>query len=231
MRLTNQDIPTSSMTKARWDSYLAAARERYDEIDRAEGFKLVLGEALAQAREALLRDERDWPMLVKAAIAHQQNTIINWRNHSKLTEWVNGNVSEARIALSGIWVEDERTPGDRVRSFDGSLLEGVFSRGAAGTRLNVASYFMMGIDPQRFPPYRRKPVPSRVSELGLSAVFRQRFQAGITNMLWISLTDYSKRRGDAAWMGRALGWMLNPSSGGLRKAPDLRLHPFGWGMP
>ena len=44
-------------------------------------------------------------------------------------------------------------------------------------------------------------------------------------MLWISLTDYSKRRGDAAWMGRALGWMLNPSSGGLRKAPTSASTP------
>ena len=145
------------MTKARWDSYLAAARQRHDEIVRAEGFKLALGEAVAQARAALLRDERDWPMMVKAAIAHKENTIINWRNHSKLTEWVDGNVGEARTTLSGIWAEDDRTPGDRVRSFDGSLPEGVFSRGAVGTRLNVASYFMMGIDPQRYPPYRRKP--------------------------------------------------------------------------
>ena len=145
------------MTKAPWDSYLAAAKERYDEIEQAERFKLDLGKALARARAALLRDERDWPTLAKAAIAHKQNIIINWRNHSKLTDWIDGNVDEALDALSGMWSEDDRTPGDRIRAFDGSLPESVFSRGATGTRLNVASYFMMGIDPQRYPPYRRKP--------------------------------------------------------------------------
>ena len=145
------------MTEALWDSYLAAARERYEEIDRAELFKIDLGKALTRAREALLRDERDWPGLVKAAITHKQNIIVNWRNHSKLTEWIDGNVGEARDALSKMWSEDDRTPGDRVRGFDDSLPESVFTRGATGTRLNVASYFMMGIDPQRYPPYRQKP--------------------------------------------------------------------------
>ena len=154
------------MTKALWDSYLAAAKDRYDEIEQGERFKLDLAKALTRAREALLRDERDWPTLVKAAIAHKQNTIINWRNHSKLTEWIDGNVGEALDALSGMWSEDDRTPGDRIRAFDGSLPESVFSRAAAGTRLNVATYFMMGIDPQGYPPYRRKPFRVAYERLG-----------------------------------------------------------------
>ena len=154
------------MTEALWDSYLATARERYEEIDRAERFKIDLGKALTAAREALLRDEGGWPGLVKAAITHKQNTIVNWRNHSKLTEWIDGNVGEARDALLKMWSEDDRTPGDRVRAFDDSLPESVFTRGATGTRLNVASYFMMGIDPQRYPPYRQKPFRVAYQSLG-----------------------------------------------------------------
>lgn len=154
------------MTKPLWDSYLAAAKERYDEIEQGERYKLELAKALTRAREALLHDERDWPTLVKAAIAHQQNNIINWRNHSKLTEWIEGNMGEARDALSGMWSKDDRTPGDRIRAFDGSLPESVFARGATGTRLNVATYFMMGIDPQRYPPYRRKPFRVAYERLG-----------------------------------------------------------------
>ena len=109
------------MTKALWDSYLAAAKERYDEIEQAERFKLDLGNALARARAALLRDERDWPTLAKAAIAHKQNILINWRNHSKLTEWLDANVGGALDALSEMWSEDDRTPGDRIRAFDGRV--------------------------------------------------------------------------------------------------------------
>ena len=51
-------------------------------------------------------------LLAKAAIAHKQNIIINWRNHSKLTKWIDGSVGEALDALSGMWSEDDRTPGE-----------------------------------------------------------------------------------------------------------------------
>ena len=111
------------MTRALWDSYLATARERYEEIDRAERFKIDLGKALTRAREALLRDERDWSRLVTAAITHKQNNIINWRDQSKLVKWIDGNVGEARDALSEMWSGDDRTFRDRVRSFDGGLPE------------------------------------------------------------------------------------------------------------
>ena len=117
-------------TKDTWDSYLATAREKYEEIDREERYKIELGEALRRAREALLRDERDWPELVKEAIQHKQNNIVDWRNHQKLVEWIDGNEGEARGALSELWSEDDRTAGDRVRSFDGILPESVLSRGA-----------------------------------------------------------------------------------------------------
>ena len=143
------------MTEAAWDSYLATARERYEEIDRVERYKIELGRALTRAREALLRDERDWPRLVKEAIGHKQNNIVNWRNNTKLIGWIDRNVDEARGALFELWSEDGRRPGDRVRSFDAKLPESVLPRGATGTRLNAASYFMMGIDPARYPPYRR----------------------------------------------------------------------------
>ncbi|MDE0528163.1 MAG: AAA family ATPase [Truepera sp.] len=145
-----------AMTEAPWDSYLETAREKYEDIDSAERYKMDLAKALASAREALLREERDWPTLVKAAITHKQNNIINWHNHPKLLEWIDGNEAEAREALSKMWSEDDRTPGDRVRAFDGILPESVFPRTAVGTRLNAASYLMMGIDPHRYPPYQKK---------------------------------------------------------------------------
>lgn len=148
------------------DSYLAAAWERFGEIEKAERYKLMLAEKLARARQALARGERDWPKLVKVAITHQQNNIINWRNHSKLTGWIDGNAVEAHDALFEIWSEDDRTPGDRVRAFDEMLPSGVFSRRAQGTRLSVASYFMMGLDPRRYPPYQQTAFRNAYQELG-----------------------------------------------------------------
>ena len=138
-----------------WDAYLATAKEKYEEIERAEHYKTDLGKALAKARQALLHDGEDWPKLVVAAIKHNKNNLIHWQAQSPLAKWIDSNADEARDALSGIWTSDDRTPGERVRSFDGKLPEHVFSRQAKSTRLDVASYFMMGIDPQRYPPYRQ----------------------------------------------------------------------------
>jgi len=147
-------------------SYLATARERFGEIENAERYKLMLAEKLAGARQALLRGERDWPKQVKLAITHQQNNIINWRNHSKLTGWIDDNVAEAHQALFEIWSEDDRTPGDRVRTFDEKLPSSVFSRRALGTRLSVASYFMMGLNPLRYPPYQQTAYRNVYQKLG-----------------------------------------------------------------
>ena len=146
--------------------YLATAREKYEEIDSAERYKEEdLAKALTSAREALLRDG-DWLTLVNAAIKHKLNNIIHWPNKSKLTEWIDDNAAEANSALSKLWSDDDRTPGDRVGSFDVILPETVFPRTAVGTRLNAASYLMMAIDPHSYPPYRRTPFRDTYQRLG-----------------------------------------------------------------
>ena len=155
-----------TMTDAPWSAYLARARELYEEIDRNERYKIALGEALTRAREALLRDDRGWPKLLTAAIRRPQNNIINWRDQPRLVGWIEGNLGAARAALAAIWSQDDRKPGDRVRAFDVTLPEEVFSRGSRSARLNAASYFMMGIDLQRYPPYRRKAFRNTYRRLG-----------------------------------------------------------------
>jgi len=142
-------------TKAKWDAYLATASERRDGIYEFERYKEeTLANALKRAREALLRDDDDWPKLVTKAIKHKDNNIIFHVNKTKLTDWIEGNRTEATEALLGMWSEGDRSPGDRVRSFDAKVPESVWLRTAVGTRLNSASYLMMGLDAQRYPPYQ-----------------------------------------------------------------------------
>ena len=161
------------MSEELWDAYLTTARERYEEIDRVERYKIELGRVLTKAREALLRDEREWPSLVTAAIRHKSNNIVNWRNHAKLVEWIDGNMGEARRALSEMWSEDDRTPGDRVRSFDVRLPESVLTRiREYSPRCRIV--FHDGDRPATISAIPTRPVPSRVSEVGLSAVFCRR---------------------------------------------------------
>ncbi len=154
-------------TKARWDAYLVIASEKRDDIYRAERYKEDdLAEALKTAREALLRDDDDWPSLVTAAIKHKDNNIIFYVNKTKLTNWIENNQTEAREALLGMWSEGDRSPGDRVRSFDANVPESVWPQTAVGTRLTSASYLMMGLDAQRYPPYQRTPFTKAYRRLG-----------------------------------------------------------------
>ena len=93
----------------------------------------------------------DWPGLVNgsdhAQAEHHRQPVA--QSLEADVKWIDGNVGEARDALLKMWSEDDRTPGDRVRAFDDSLpAERVLRGELTGTRLNVASYFMMGIDPQ-----------------------------------------------------------------------------------
>ena len=155
-----------TMTKSAWDSYLAAARERYEIIDESERYKLVLADKLRESREALLHGYRGWPKLVRGAVRHKDNNIIYHLNQSKLMVWVESNVAEARDALSAMWSHEDRTTSNRIRSFDDGLPASVFPRTAVGTRLNVAAYLMMGIDPQRYPPYQKKLFEAASRRLG-----------------------------------------------------------------
>ena len=148
-----------------WDRYLERARKILDDgtLDRDERYKGDLGNALSAARSAVLADSDDWPQLLKDAIAHRRNNLVDGRayaegrqsNQVKLAGWVDHSPEEARLALRDLWAEDDRTAGDRVRAFNDVLPDDVFSEGSRSARLDAVSYLMMGLEADRFPPYRR----------------------------------------------------------------------------
>ncbi|MCY4574750.1 MAG: hypothetical protein OXF01_18390 [Gemmatimonadetes bacterium] len=150
--------PEAQMRRATLDTYLAAAQEKRDEIYSAELYKEEdLAKALKNARAAVLDDDDDWPQLVTQAIKHRDNNIIFYVNKTKLANWIADDPAKAREALSALWSKDDRPAGDRVRSFDAIVPATVWPRSAVGTRLTTASYLMMAVDPQRYPPYQRTP--------------------------------------------------------------------------
>ena len=155
------------MTKSLWDEYLAAAQEKYETIEREENYKFNLAAALAKARTALLRDEPDWPDLATGAVRHKHNNLIHWMNQGKVVRCIASNPDEVRDALREMWSEDDRTPGDRIRAFDDRLSESMLDipPSAVGSRLTIASYFMMGLDAQRYPPYQKRKFQSTYKQL------------------------------------------------------------------
>ena len=148
-----------------WDQYLRRAKQTYDDgaLDRDEGYKIELADAVSMARSSLLTDSEDWPQLLKDAISHRRNNLIDRRsykegnesNQARVVRWVDQSPSDVHQALLEMWADDDRTPGDRIISVDEALPDDVFSKDARSARLDVASYLMMGLDADRFPPYRR----------------------------------------------------------------------------
>ena len=149
----------------RWDRYLRRARQILDDgtLDRDERYKDEFGTALSTARSAVLANSDDWPQLLKGAIAHRRNNLVDGRayaegkesNQGRLVRWVDDSPEDVRAALLELWAEGDRATAERVSGFDDALPDNVFSRGSRSARLDAVSYLMMGLDAERFPPYRR----------------------------------------------------------------------------
>ena len=151
--------------EGRWDYFLGEARKLIEDgtLDKGESYKEEhLGPAVSKSREALLANDGSWPELTKAAITHTKNNLIDRRsyvsgnesNQRKVVRWIEESETEVHTALTELWAEDERSPGDRIRAFDTRLPTDVFGQGQKSPRLDVASYLLMALDISQFPPCR-----------------------------------------------------------------------------
>ena len=160
----------------RWDRYLRRAKQILDDgtLDRDERYKDELGTALSTARSGVLANSDDWPQLLKGAIAHRRNNLVDGRayaegkesNQGRLVRWVDQSPEDVRAALLELWAEGDRATEERVSAFDDALPDDVFSRGSRSARLDAVSYLLMGLDAERFPPYRRNRFRNTYSWLG-----------------------------------------------------------------
>ena len=150
----------------RWDYYLDEASRRIADgtLDKDEEYKRNdLAPAMSAARVALMANQENWPELVKGAVTQPKNNLIDRRSYAdgnesrreRVGRWIEEDPGGVRDALSELWADDDRTPGERIRAFDAKLPADVFSEGSTSARLDVASCLMMGLDPDRFPPCRR----------------------------------------------------------------------------
>ena len=146
---------TNIPNEARWDEFVSQAREFVDsgrlESDEIE-YKVEIGRKLAEAREAVLADADDWADLLKRALNPNDANFINWRLISNLNQWCVEYPDDALRTLQAIWTPNDSSVAERVRGFCEVLPQSV-SRGA-GTRLTVASVLLMGLDVQKYPPFR-----------------------------------------------------------------------------
>ena len=143
----------------RWDAYVRLAQKYLDtgNLDTDEyAYKLEIGKNTASARDAVLREVKDWAHSLENALEKEQP--IPWRGYTfrKFNQWYIDQPQEALKALRSIWTEDEESNDAsiprRIRAFCGVFTDEVIS--GPGTRATVASALLMALDVKRFPPFR-----------------------------------------------------------------------------
>ena len=135
-----------------WDAFIDSAREYVDtdQLDNEENdYKIKIGQRVAKAREAVLTGSTSWPDLVKRSLS---GNLIHYMGQVKFRDWVAEEPEESLRSLLALWRDGDISVSDRVRAF-AELLPRSASAGV-GTRTTIASVLLMGIDAQRYPPFR-----------------------------------------------------------------------------
>ena len=142
-----------------WDTFVRLATEEYKDADRFAAWeidpKTEMGQSLSVAREAVLSGSDDWATLVSDGIGGTKAfPIITYPrgNLAKLRSWLKESRNDALLALRAIWIKDDLSIDDRIRSFSDLFPLTVIS--GTGTRVNVTSALLMGFDVEKYPPFR-----------------------------------------------------------------------------
>ena len=135
-----------------WDEYIRIAAEYLPKglmWPNELSFKLEIGRKLAAAREAVLDGADDWADLLKKGII---GILVYPIMQAKFKDWVDKSPDAALSALQALWAREDVSIGERIRSFSNQLPKSEI--GGFGTRMNVISQLLMGIDPEQYPPFR-----------------------------------------------------------------------------
>ena len=138
-----------------WDEFVKRAR-RYVDSGRLEKeeieYKVKIGDKLKLAREAVLARADDWSDLLRVALNSSEVNFITWRSIDNLKKWCVAHQDEASRALGAIWAQDDSPVAERIRAFSERLPTSVIS--GTGSRMNVASGLLMGLDVYKYPPFQ-----------------------------------------------------------------------------
>ena len=135
-----------------WDDFIRRAKEYVDsgrlEVEETD-YKTAIGDKLVKARYAVLAGSDDWSSLVKRGIG---GNLINGIQQAKFRDWIDKSPQDALIALQAIWAEDDLSLDRRIGEFC-KLMPRLAASGS-GTRMNVISVLLMGLDCEQYPPFK-----------------------------------------------------------------------------
>ena len=142
--------PSQPVSDEYWDEFIKTAQLYIDDgLSSWEGYKFDVAKKLATAREAVLAGGENWNAMVKRGVS---GNLVFSVQQAKFHNWLDDSPEDALEAMRLIWAEEESTVAQRIRSF-GDLLPRSVSSGS-GTRMNVISVLLMGVDAETYPPFR-----------------------------------------------------------------------------
>ena len=129
-------------------AYVDSGRLETEEIE----YKVEIGQKLAAAREAVLNGYDEWAGQVNTGIANSTNNLIDYISMARFRDWVNRSPDDALVAIRALWTRDDVSVAKRVSDFAKLFPSSVNS--GAGTRANIASVLLMGLDVEQCPPFK-----------------------------------------------------------------------------
>lgn len=160
----------SKPTDARWAEAIRLAGRFYErsDFDASErGYKLEIGERLAEVRRGLREGSDDWFATMQAAFKHPDNNLVNWRVSDPLLKWIEANRDAAARSLLALYGDDSVTTASWRAFLEAMPVEAV--RGS-GTRASVMSFLLMGVSATRFAFFRPTVNDALRRALGLDRV-------------------------------------------------------------
>ena len=140
---------------AKWDEFVRRAKEYVDSgrLESEESdYKREIGEDLAKVRVAVLADSSNWYDLFMRFLKPSKGHPIDWRDLDNINNWLAGHLEETLQALQELWTRDDADVSERIHRFCALFPASVVK--GAGTRMNIISVLLMGLDVEQYPPFR-----------------------------------------------------------------------------
>ncbi len=149
------------MDQAKLDDYLRQAQAFISAgwLDSQElNYKRKAADALADARPAVHSGDSEWPLLVKKGFIAN---LAYWHSRALLLRWFETHVDEALRAMQVLWADDATPPDKRLRESLSFVPRHLVDRkgrkytfGGVNQRLRAFSALLIGLGPERYPPFK-----------------------------------------------------------------------------
>ena len=136
-----------------WERFIGWARRfaEHSSFDRWERYyKEEVASNIGEAKSALISGKDNWIQALREAF-NPPNNLTRWSEHKPFLDWCAKNPEAAAEALQSLWHKQSSLP-SATREF----LSRVPADSPSGknTRVKIAAFLAMAIDPYDYPPFR-----------------------------------------------------------------------------